>query len=85
MPRFAMEFRVVEMHYYEVEADSIEEAEDLVYDQDIKPTEVDTICQELDISYVLKEDEEALTPAEYNQLRKENADWLSGKDKVGMP
>jgi len=85
MPRFAMEFRVVEMHYYEVEADSIEEAEDLVYDQDLKPTEVDTICQELDVSYVLKEDEEALTPAEYNQLRKENADWLSGKDKVGMP
>ena len=81
MPRFAMEFRVVEMHYYEVEADSIEEAEDLVYDQDLKPTEVDTICQELDVSYVLKEDEEALTPAEYNDLRRENADWLAGKEK----
>lgn len=81
MPRFAMEFRVVEMHYYEVEADSIEEAEDLVYDQDLKPTEVDTICQELDVSYVLKEDEDALTPAEYNDLRRENADWLAGKEK----
>jgi hypothetical protein len=76
-----MEFRVVEMHYYEVEADSIEEAEDLVYDQDLKPTEVDTICQELDVSYVLKEDEDALTPAEYNDLRRENADWLAGKEK----
>ncbi len=85
MAKFAMEFRVVEMHYYEVEADSIEEAEDLVYDKDLEPTEVDTICQELDVAYVLKEDEEALTPAEYNQLRKDNADWLSGKDKVGMP
>ena len=81
MAKFAMEFRVVEMHYYEVEADSIEEAEDLVYDKDLEPTEVDTICQELDIAYVLREDEEALTPAEYNDLRRENADWLAGKEK----
>ena len=81
MPKFAMEFRVVEMHYYEVEADSIEEAEDLVYDEDLKPTAVDNVCYELDVAYVLKEDEEALTPAEYNDLRRENADWLAGKEK----
>jgi len=81
MPKFAMEFRVVEMHYYEVEADSIEEAEDLVYDEDLKPTEVNNVCYQLDVAYVLKEDEEALTPAEYNDLRRENADWLAGKEK----
>lgn len=56
MPKFAIEFRVVEMHYYEVEADSVEEAEALVYDQDLTPTEINNVCYELDGAYVLKED-----------------------------
>lgn len=84
MARYAMEFRVVEMHYYEVEADSLDDAEMRVYDEDLEPLQVDPICYELEDGYVMAEDEK-LTPAEYNDLRRENADWLSGKDKVGMP
>ena len=81
MPRFAMEFRVVEIHFYEVEAESIDEAEMLVYDQDLEPMEVSPVAYELDTYEKIEEGEDMLTPAEYNQLRKENADWLSGKEK----
>ena len=85
MPKYALEFRVVEVHYYEVVADSLDDAEMLVYDQDLEPMEVSPIAYELDHHECIFDDDEKLTPAEYNQLRKENADWLSGKDKVGMP
>ena len=81
MPRFAMEFRVVEIHFYEVEADSIDDAEMLVYDHDLEPTEVSPVAYELDTYEKIEEGCSMLTPAEYNQLRKENADWLSGKEK----
>jgi hypothetical protein len=84
MKRFAMEFRVVEAHYYEVEALTLEDAEMRVYDEDLEPHEINPVCYELEDGYVMADDEE-LTPAEYNDLRRENADWLSGKDKVGMP
>jgi len=85
MPRYHLEFRVVEMHDYEVVADSKEEAEMMVYDLDLKPDLVDPICYELDDIWECNSKEDHLTPAEYNDLRRENADWLSGKDKVGMP
>ena len=85
MPKYAMEFRVVEVHYYEVEADSLDDAEMAVYDQDLEPMEVSPIAYELDHHECISDDDETLTPAEYNQLRKENADWLAGKDKIGMP
>ena len=81
MPKYAMEFRVVEIHFYEVEADSIDDAEMAVYDQDLEPMEVSPIAYELDTYEEIEEGEDMLTPAEYNQLRKENADWLSGKEK----
>ena len=81
MPKYALEFRVVEMHYYEVEADCLNDAEMMVYDQDLEPMEVEPICYELDHDECISDDDEMLTPAEYNQLRKENADWLSGKEK----
>jgi hypothetical protein len=81
MPKYAMEFRVVEIHFYEVEADSIDDAEMIVYDQDLEPMEVSPIAYELDTYEEIEEGEDMLTPAEYNQLRKENADWLSGKEK----
>ena len=80
MARYAMEFRVVEMHYYEVDADSLEDAEMRVYDEDLEPLQVDPICYELEDGYVMAEDEE-LTPAEYDKLRTENLDWLAGKEK----
>ena len=81
MPKYAMEFRVVEIHFYEVEADSIDDAEMAVYDQDLEPMEVSPIAYELDTYEEIEEGEDMLTPAEYNQLRTENADWLSGKEK----
>ena len=81
MPKYAMEFRVVEIHFYEVEADSIDDAEMRVYDEDLEPMEVSPIAYELDTYEEIEEGEDMLTPAEYNQLRKENADWLSGKEK----
>ena len=81
MPKYAMEFRVVEIHFYEVEADSIDDAEMAVYDQDLEPMEVSPIAYELDTYEEIEEGEDMLTPAEYNQLRKENADWLAGKEK----
>ena len=81
MPKYAMEFRVVEIHFYEVEADSIDDAEMIVYDQDLEPMEVSPIAYELDTYEKIEEGEDMLTPAEYNQLRFENADWLSGKEK----
>jgi hypothetical protein len=85
MPKYALEFRVVEVHYYEVVADSLDDAEMAVYDQDLEPMEVSPIAYELDHHECISDDDETLTPAEYNQLRKENADWLAGKDKIGMP
>ena len=81
MPKFAMEYRVVEIHFYEVEAEDIDEAQTKVYELDLDPLEVNPIAYELDTYEEIEEGEEMLTPAEYNQLRKENADWLSGKEK----
>ena len=81
MPRFAMEFRVVEIHSYQVEADSIDDAEMAVYDQDLEPDEVLPIAYELDTYEKVEDGHEMLTPAEYLELRRENADWLSGKEK----
>ena len=81
MPKYAMEFRVVEIHFYEVEADSIDDAEMIVYDQDLEPMEVSPIAYELDTYEEIEEGEDMLTPAEYNKLRTENLEWLSGKEK----
>ena len=81
MAKYGMEFRVVEIHYYEVEADSLDDAEMRVYDEDLEPMEVSPIAYELDTYEEIEEGEDMLTPAEYNQLRFENADWLSGKEK----
>ena len=81
MAKYGLEFRVVEIHYYEVEADSLDDAEMRVYDEDLEPLEVSPIAYELDSHECLSDEEEMLTPAEYNELRKENADWLAGKEK----
>jgi len=81
MKRFAMEFRVVEIHYYEVEALTLEDAEMRVYDEDLEPEEISPICYELDSHECLFDDDDTLTPAEYAKLRTENLDWLSGTEK----
>ena len=81
MKRFAMEFRVVEIHYYEVEALTLEDAEMRVYDEDLEPEEINPICYELDSHECLFDEDDTLTPAEYLDLRRDNADWLSGKEK----
>ena len=81
MPKYHLEFRVVEMHDFEVEADSKDEAIDMVYDRDLEPSIVEAICYEVADVWEISDEEEMLTPAEYNELRKENADWLAGKEK----
>ena len=81
MPRFAMEFRVVEIHFYEVEALDIETAEMIVYDQDLEPTEISPVAYELDTYEKIEEGCSMLTPAEYAKLRLENLEWLSGNEK----
>lgn len=79
MAKYAMEFRVVEIHAYQVEANSLEDAEMRVYDEDLEPDEVCPIAYELDTYEKVEDDEDMLTPAEYLDLRRDNADWLSGK------
>ena len=79
MAKYAMEFRVVEIHAYQVEANSLEDAEMRVYDEDLEPDEVCPIAYELDTYEKIEDGEDMLTPAEYLELRRDNADWLSGK------
>jgi len=79
MAKYAMEFRVVEIHAYQVEANSLEDAEMRVYDEDLEPDEVCPIAYELDTYEKVEDGEDMLTPAEYLDLRRDNADWLSGK------
>lgn len=98
MPKYEIEYRVVEIHTYEIEADSKEEAVDLAWD-DPSPTFIEHVCMELnDVTEVspvqqaqellgeIKEDVQQLktelTDAEYYKLRGENADWLSGKANI---
>ena len=69
MAKFAMEYRVVEIHFYEVEADSIDEAEMKVYDEDLKPMEVNPIAYELDTYEKIEDGADMLTPTEYFKLR----------------
>ena len=71
MPRFAMEYRVVEIHFHEVEADSIDEAKAIVCDQNLQPTEVSPICKELDTYEEIEDGADMLTPKEYFKLREE--------------
>jgi len=82
MAVYEVEMRVVEIQTYTVEAESAEEAVDLAWD-DPSPTFIEHVCMELNdvTKMALEEDEDRLTPAEYNQLRNENTDWLAGKEK----
>ena len=81
MPKYHIEFRVVEIHEYDVEADSKDEAIDKVYDLDLEPNFVNPICYEVDDIWEAETAEDMLTPAEYDKLRTENLDWLAGKEK----
>lgn len=67
MARFAMEYRAVEIHFYEVEADSIEDAKKIV--KDLKPVEVNSLEYELDTYEKIEDDKDMLTPSEYFNLR----------------
>ena len=81
MPKYHIEFRVVEIHEYDVEADSKDEAIDKVYDLDLEPNFVNPICYEVDDIWEAETAEDMLTPAEYDKLRTENLDWLAGNEK----
>ena len=81
MPKYHIEMRLVEIHDYEIEADSKDEAIDMIYDLDPQPNFINPVCYEVDDIWECNSKEEALTPAEYNKLRTENLEWLSGKEK----
>ena len=81
MPKYHIEMRVVEIHDYEVEADSKDKAVDMIYDLDLKPNFVEPICYEVDDIWEAETAEDKLTPAEYDKLRTENLDWLAGNEK----
>ena len=81
MPKYHIGFRVVEIHEYDVEADSKDEAIDKVYDLDLEPNFVNPICYEVDDIWEAETAEDMLTPAEYDKLRTENLDWLAGNEK----
>ena len=81
MAVYEVEMRVVEIQTYTVEAESAEEAVDLAWD-DPSPTFIEHVCMELnDVTKTSVKEEDRLTPAEYNDLRRENADWLAGTEK----
>lgn len=97
MPVYEVEYRVVEIHTYKVEASDADEAVDICWD--LEPVEVDTICAELEhieeitpvaeaqeLLAEIKEDiaelKTELSDADYYELRGENADWLSGKANI---
>ena len=81
MAVYEVEMRVVEIQTYTVEAESAEEAVDLAWD-DPSPTFIEHVCMELnDVTKTGAKEEDRLTPAEYNDLRRENAEWLAGTEK----
>ena len=81
MAVYEVEMRVVEIQTYTVEAESAEEAVDLAWD-DPSPTFIEHVCMELnDVTKTGVKEEDRLTPAEYNNLRRENAEWLAGTEK----
>ena len=81
MAVYEVEMRVVEIQTYTVEAESAEEAVDLAWD-DPSPTFIEHVCMELnDVTKTSVKEEDRLTPAEYNDLRRENAEWLAGTEK----
>ena len=82
MPKFHIEMRVVEIHDYEVEADSKDEAINMIHDLDLKPNFVNPVCYEVDDIWEAESAEDILTPAEYAKLRLENLDWLQGKESA---
>ena len=85
MAVYEEEMRGVEIQTYTVEAESAEEAVDLAWD-DPSRTFIGHVCMEVrEVTKAGVREEDRLTPAEYDKLRTENLDWLSGKDKVGMP
>ena len=81
MAVYEVEMRVVEIQTYTVEAESAEEAVDLAWD-DPSPTFIEHVCMELnDVTKTGVKEEDRLTPPEYNDLRRENAEWLAGTEK----
>ena len=98
MPKYEIEYRVVEIHTYEVEAPTEDDAVDICWDAE--PIDIAIIGAEVvDIQKItpvaeaqqlleeIKEDiaelKTELTDKEYYDLRGENADWLSGKANLG--
>ena len=67
MAKFALEYKKVEIHFYEVEAESIDEAKKIV--KRSEPEEVNLLEYQLDTYEKIEDGADMLTPTEYFQLR----------------
>ena len=70
MSKFAIEYKKVEIHFFEVNADSIDEAKDLVNRNNIKPIEINTLSYGLDTYEKIEDRQNMLTPKEYFELNR---------------
>ena len=67
MAKFALEYKKVEVHFFVVEADSIDDAKKIV--KRSKPEEINLLEYELDTYEKIEDGADMLTPTEYFKLR----------------
>jgi len=67
MAKFALEYKKVEVHFFVVEADSIDDAKKIV--KRSKPEEINLLEYELDTYEKIEDGADMLSPTEYFKLR----------------
>ena len=67
MAKFALEYKKVEVHFFVVEADSIDDAKKIV--KRSKPEEINLLEYELDTYEKIEDGADMLTPTDYFKLR----------------
>ena len=72
MNKFAIEYKKVEIHFFEVNAESIDEAKKLVNRDNIEPIEINTLSYGLHTYEKIEDEQNMLTGNEYFELNKGN-------------
>ena len=67
MAKFALEYKKVEIHFFEVEAESIDEAKKTA--KRLEPKEINLLEYKLDTYEKIEDEADMLTPTEYFKLR----------------
>lgn len=68
MSKFAIEYKKVEIHFFVVEADSIDDAKKIV--KRSEPEEINLLQYELDTFEKIEDGADMLSPTEYFKLKK---------------